>query len=228
MGIDYKLLIYIYNNHIDGRREERFDIIHDFIAYKLPYITGNKKEIKQAYKNYLYDCMKYDIKYKEDDRIGKSKKIETESIENIEIDLECDIESKRELDQENIEKVELIIEYIKKLNSIDRELFKQYYINNLSIRNLSEKYDIKIWMIHRKVKKYKDDIKSLYEIDKHLPEIKLFISELKNRDYNFNIVDSLKIIHYHDILFRYKTDKYDKIDLSSYQMLEDIIKEIKK
>lgn len=219
--IDRKLYRYIYDLTIKGLPMLKEDIINDFISYKLPNIKiTNKTYVLNCFKNYSIDVVK---------KHNRIKNIETEYLDSKydEIDNDLSYEDRLKIDEDNIKKIEIIISYIKKLPTHERELFKQYYINKLSTRKLGVIYNIDHRKIHRKVKKYKDDIKSLHIIDGVKGDIKEFMTKLASNNYTYTTLDALKITNYHIILFQWKDSKYYEVEKDIYQMIEDIKKEIK-
>lgn len=231
MGVDYKLLIYWWHKTVDGKYDMKFDVIHDFIAYKLPHIDkGTEMGVMcRIFKNYIKDRLKFDQTIK-GDKTSKSKKkeiVELDETHDSYCDYDFDYNQRVSSDEDNIRKIEIIISYIKKLPTHERELFKQYYLNKVSTRKLAKMYDTNYLKIHKKVKKYKDDINSMSLISDNIIKINSFIINLESKNWVYDSVDALKIAHYHIILFKYKDKTYDKKELTIYQMIEDIKNEIK-
>ena len=236
-NIDRKLYQYIYDLVLRDKPELKEDTISDFIAYELPYIKiKDKTYILNSFKNHCKDMLKYD-KVIINNKVSFRKKKEiidddeydvVEYLNNIQCDSNhSELEERIINDEENIKKIEIIINYIKKLPTHERELFKQYYLNNVSTRKLAAMYKINYNKIYKKVRKYKEDINNINEIEIKTPEIILFMNDIKSRKYIYNVLDALKITNYHILLFRYKDNKYDTKELSIYQMIEDIKKFLK-
>ena len=75
--------------------------------------------------------------------------------------------------KENIYLTIMFDYYEKLLNDKDRECFKSYYFDNLSLGEISENLNISRNAIHKRLKKIEDDLKSFEE------KLKLYEKEQK-------------------------------------------------
>lgn len=227
--IDYKIYNSWYFTIIKGNFDKKDDIIQDFITYKLPNVRNDHPgHLFKIFKNYCLDRFKFDHRIVNNKSSFTSKTTLVDIPENYnEIEDDFDYDERKNKDEDNIKKIEVIISYIKNLPTHERELFKQYYINKVSTRKLALMYDINYNKIYKKVRKYKEDINSLYIIDEIKKDIKEFMIRLASNNYTYTTLDALKITNYHIILFQWKDSKYDEVEKDIYQMIEDIKKEIK-
>lgn len=238
--IDRKLYQYIFDLILKDKQYIKEDTISDFLTYEVPHFKIiDKTYVLNAFKNHCRDIIKYD-KVIADNKVSfRKKKDFSDDIDdanynfnkdktlNSIIEDEYDIDERQLYEENNIQKINIIIKYIKDLPTYERELFKQYYINKLSTRKLAAMYNINYNKIYNKVRKYKKDIKCLYLIDQSIKEINTFMIKLERNKWVYNSVDALKIANYHIILFEWKDSKYDQEEKTIYEMIEDIKNELK-
>ncbi len=169
----YKLYFYIIRSKYKQYINNSYDIVHDFITYKeIPSINKDKLYIMTMFENYLNGHSSRFFYIDDDNKMRtKNKKIKgniiskVEYLEGHDYDLndEGDIEDRKSFEDSNLERIEVVIDYVSKLNSLDKCIFQDFFINKMRYKELIIKYNKKRTTLSLKISRFKRDIIEIYK-----------------------------------------------------------------